>query len=93
MKSKWHNLDYSKTRLIFYDRVRQLFKELAGRFADVPSVSIYDLSRVFDKKDHNVSYYSDQAHYFSIAREKIIDAMTKKITRQIVDHARKRLTK
>ncbi len=90
---KWHNLDYTKARNIFYARSRIMFKELAQRFDGDPSVSIYDLSLLFDSKDSKDSYYSDHAHYYNIAREKIIDDMTGKIAPQIVGHARKRLNK
>ena len=93
VRIKWHNINYNKARRIFYDRARNIFAETGRRYEDNPLVSIHDMSRAFDDKNSEVSYYSDRAHYFNVAREKLVEDMTNKISAQIVFHARKRVAK
>ena len=73
--NRWHYVDYTRSKRIFFDLMRKEFDQLQQNFSKDPLVTIGDLSRIFDNKPSDNDYYGDHVHYSNAGRAVIVKHM------------------
>ena len=74
-RNSWHEVDYIRSKRIFFDLMRQKFNDLQNNYAKDPLVTIGDLSSIFEKKPAEKNYYGDHVHYTNTGRAVIVKHM------------------
>ena len=74
-KNRWHYVNYTRSKRIFFDLMRKEFDQLQQNFSKDPLVTIGDLSRIFDNKPSDKDYYGDHVHYSNAGRAVIVKHM------------------